>query len=82
MEAASTLVREFILNEIDAKSNIHTTATNSILNVNNINKQQLSATSATAISVTESYEDTSDFTLLNLVIKSMINDPDQGTPEK
>ena len=28
--------------------------------------------------LSENYEDISDFTLLNLVIKNMINDPDQG----
>ncbi len=56
VEAASTIVREYILNEPDAKL----TTRQASNNTNNENE--------------EIYENS----LLNLVIKYMINDPDQG----
>ena len=72
----STLVREFILNESEIKSSSTTTNNNnSILNLNT--KQLLMSSAVTTTPTNENYEDISDFTLLNLVIKNMINDPDQ-----
>jgi hypothetical protein len=76
VEAVSTLVREFILNESEIKSTTTTTNNNnSILNLNT--KQLLMSAAVTTTPTNENYEDISDFTLLNLVIKNMINDPDQ-----
>ena len=75
VEAVSTLVREFILSESnEIRSSSSSASNNGILNISN-NKQQQQQSST---SLSENYEDISDFTLLNLVIKNMINDPDQG----
>lgn len=70
------------------KSNNNNNTNNYTVNINAISaaNKHLLATSSSSSTCTNNitlsnetaYEDVCDFTLLNLVIKNMINDPDQG----